>query len=285
MTDRYGKDGYQYHKCPYFWNAIQKYGWENFEHIVLIDNLSKEMADIMESELIKKYNTTNVEHGYNITLGGDGCKLSRIKQYSKFGKYICTYNSIMEASNDTDIPELTIRSSCANHGTILTRNKYRWTYEDEELAEIITLHTRNKEINQYNLNGTFIKTWESAKEIEKDYGYNHSKIASCCRGRQKTAYGYIWRYNLGDTSDLNLSEKYHESKKGKHNNHHKKKIVQLDFNSNLIEIWESELIAAKELFDSTDTSSINKCCAGKIKSAHGYKWMNYDDYISQFLST
>ena len=53
MTDRYGKDGYQYHKCPYFWNAIQKYGWENFEHIVLIENLSKEVADIMESELIK----------------------------------------------------------------------------------------------------------------------------------------------------------------------------------------------------------------------------------------
>ena len=53
MKDRYGKDGYQYHQCTHFWRAIQKYGWDNFEHIVLVENLSKEMANIIESELIK----------------------------------------------------------------------------------------------------------------------------------------------------------------------------------------------------------------------------------------
>ena len=54
MKDRYGKDGYQYHQCTHFWRAIQKYGWDNFEHIILVENLSKEMANIIESELIKK---------------------------------------------------------------------------------------------------------------------------------------------------------------------------------------------------------------------------------------
>ena len=52
---RYGKNGIQYQKCPRFWNAIQKYGWDNFEHIVLIENLTQEIADIVEVELIEKY--------------------------------------------------------------------------------------------------------------------------------------------------------------------------------------------------------------------------------------
>ena len=277
MKDRYGKDGYQYHQCTHFWRAIQKYGWDNFEHIVLIENISKEMANIIESELIKKYDTTNSKYGYNITLGGDGCRLVRIKQYTKFGEYIRTYESIMEASNDTDIPELTIRLSCANKGAFLNRGKYRWTYEDDELVEISTLHTRNKKINQFDLNGTFIKTWDSAKEIENIYGYNHSKIASCCRGRQRTAYGYIWRYNFGDISDLCLSDDYHESKIGKHDNHKKRRVTQFDLNYNKIRTWDSITKACKELFNSSDISSICKCCSGEIQSAHGYKWKYADD--------
>ena len=277
MKDRYGKDGYQYHQCTHFWRAIQKYGWDNFEHIVLIENISKEMANIIESELIKKYDTTNAKYGYNITLGGDGCRLVRIKQYTKFGEYIRTYESIMEASNDTDIPELTIRSSCANKGAFLNRDKYRWTYEDDELVEISTLHTRNKEINQFDLNGMFIKTWNSAKEIEDICGHNHSKIASCCKGRQKTAYGYIWRYNLGDISDLCLSDDYHKSKIGKHNNHKKRKVIQFDLDYNKIRTWDSITKACKELFNSNDISSICKCCSGEIQSAHGYRWKYADD--------
>ena len=283
MKDRYGKDGYQYHQCTHFWRAIQKYGWDNFEHIVLIENISKEMANIIESELIKKYDTTNAKYGYNITLGGDGCRLVRIKQYTKFGEYIRTYESIMEASNDTDIPELTIRSSCANKGAFLNRGKYRWTYEDDELVEISTLHTRNKKINQFDLNGTFIKTWNSAKEIENMYGHNHSKIASCCRGRQRTAYGYIWRYNFGDSSDLCLSDDYHESKIGKHDNHKKRRVTQFDLNYNKIRTWDSITKACKELFNSSDISSICKCCSGEIQSAHGYKW-KYADGIDKSVS-
>ena len=63
-------NGNAYKNCRHFWNAIQKYGWENFEHIVLIENLSLEMANIIEEELIKKYNTTNHNNGYNMKSGG-----------------------------------------------------------------------------------------------------------------------------------------------------------------------------------------------------------------------
>lgn len=49
-------------------------------------------------------------------------------------------------------------------------------------------------INQYDLDGKFIKKFPSSKEIQRQYGFNHSNITKCCRGVYKTMYGYIWRY-------------------------------------------------------------------------------------------
>ena len=37
---RWGKDGNHYRAHIKFYNAIIKYGWENFEHIVLAENVS-----------------------------------------------------------------------------------------------------------------------------------------------------------------------------------------------------------------------------------------------------
>lgn len=70
MRRRSGTTGNGYINCIHFYNAIQKYGWDNFEHIVLIENLSLEMANIIEDELIKKYNTMNSLYGYNMVSGG-----------------------------------------------------------------------------------------------------------------------------------------------------------------------------------------------------------------------
>lgn len=52
-----------------------------------------------------------------------------------------------------------------------------------------------KPINQYDLNGNFIKEWESAKKAVINLkGKYTCSITDCCIGRQKTAYGYIWKY-------------------------------------------------------------------------------------------
>lgn len=56
---------------PYFYHAIQKYGWNNFQHEFLKTNLTQEEADYWERYFIKKYQSTNPQYGYNICEGGE----------------------------------------------------------------------------------------------------------------------------------------------------------------------------------------------------------------------
>ena len=51
-----------------------------------------------------------------------------------------------------------------------------------------------QEINQYDLKGNYIKTWESAKEIEKKLKIKNSQICRCCKNENLTAGGYHWQY-------------------------------------------------------------------------------------------
>lgn len=51
-----------------------------------------------------------------------------------------------------------------------------------------------KPINQYDLKGNFIKMWNYMKEASYELNINLSCICACCRGNQKTAGGFIWRY-------------------------------------------------------------------------------------------
>lgn len=73
------RKGLGYYDNKYFYNAIQKYGWDNFEHIIIAENLSLDDAAKMEIELIAKYKSNDREYGYNHAEGGvvnRGYKLS-----------------------------------------------------------------------------------------------------------------------------------------------------------------------------------------------------------------
>ena len=65
------QNGNGYKSNKYFWNAIKKYGWDNFMHEILFDNLTKEEVKLLEKIYITLYDTTNKNKGYNITKGGE----------------------------------------------------------------------------------------------------------------------------------------------------------------------------------------------------------------------
>lgn len=52
---------------------------------------------------------------------------------------------------------------------------------------------RARRINQYDLKGTFIKTWDSIYDIVNMLQCDRSTIWRCCTGRCKQGKGYVWR--------------------------------------------------------------------------------------------
>lgn len=54
------------------------------------------------------------------------------------------------------------------------------------------LNKRKKKVNQYDLNGNFIKTWDSVTEAQKYY--KNSSISAVCLNKRKSASGFIWKY-------------------------------------------------------------------------------------------
>lgn len=63
----------------HFSRAIQKYGWERISTNILFDNLTEDEAKRIEIELIAKYNTTDPNVGYNVSIGGEshnGCSFN-----------------------------------------------------------------------------------------------------------------------------------------------------------------------------------------------------------------
>lgn len=75
---RFGNNGnnYKHSRNTLFYNAIQKYGWNNFEHKIIytIENESKDdlllALNSLEEQEILKYNSCNREYGYNVESGG-----------------------------------------------------------------------------------------------------------------------------------------------------------------------------------------------------------------------
>lgn len=51
-----------------------------------------------------------------------------------------------------------------------------------------------KKIIQINVDGTIIKEWDSITDAEMKLKINHGKISMVCRGKRKTAGGYLWKY-------------------------------------------------------------------------------------------
>jgi len=60
---------------------------------------------------------------------------------------------------------------------------------------VLIAHEKNKKkVNQLDLNGSYIRTWNSMKEIQKEMHIHYQSISNCCLGKNKTAYGFKWEY-------------------------------------------------------------------------------------------
>jgi hypothetical protein len=65
------------------------------------------------------------------------------------------------------------------------------------LGKIGKLCPNSKKVNQYDLNGNFIKTWDSLSDVKRELNIATSTISAVCANKRgyKSTGGFIWRYN------------------------------------------------------------------------------------------
>lgn len=196
---RWQNNGREY-KGFTFGYAIEKYGWDNFDHIILFENLTREEACKKEIELIAYYNTTDNAYGYNISKGGDGVykDFRKIYQYSLDGKFIKEHISIEEIVEELNLKHVKNVYACCN-GKRSSAYGYRWFYEyqGEVIDALIdrferTAKSRRIKVYQYSLDGKFIKEYQSSEEVRKELNVY---IDPCLRGITCSAGGFQWFYD------------------------------------------------------------------------------------------
>lgn len=182
---RWGRSGSGYRGQSLMYSAIKKYGWDNIQHIVLCSGLSKESAYKHELELISQYQTTDLQHGYNLSIGGyGGYGVKRSEE---------TRKKIRDNHADTS------GENCYWFGKKLSqshRDKISANHADFTEGK----HPRAKPVYCVELDRRF----DCTRQAERILGIRH--VANCCRGTRKTAGGYHWVYaneNGGETNEQN----------------------------------------------------------------------------------
>lgn len=64
-----------------------------------------------------------------------------------------------------------------------------WLRKNAEAAK----RTKSKPVDQFTLDGKFVKRWPSATDAARELGISKCHISSCCNGKRKSAGGYIWK--------------------------------------------------------------------------------------------
>ena len=270
---RWGSNGCGYMDNAYFWKAIQKYGWNNFQHEILFENLTKEEAEQKEIDLIAKYQSNKAEFGYNISSGGaynPNVTLKPVKQYTREGVFVEEHECIKYASIDTNISKSSINLCCTNK--LKTAGGFIWRYADQELTEqYLTWCNRDERkdnniaVRQYSKSGEFIQEYESMTIAASKNNTSLTSIILCCKGEYKSVADYIWRYAWEELTQEHLEWCNTLSSDGL-----KKEINQYLRDGTFVCTYES--IGEAHLKTGINRCRIGKCCRGVAKTAGDYLW-------------
>jgi hypothetical protein len=156
-------NGCNYTANEYFYNAIKKYGWEEFSHEILFTGLTKTDAQNKEVELISKWQLNDRNKGYNIQKGGEGV--------------------------DSVSDETRLKISKAKKGQ-------RMSVESRLKMSISRTgkgHFRSVPVAQYDDNGNKLAEFSNSREAERATGIESRNIRKCISGERQHAGGFVWK--------------------------------------------------------------------------------------------
>lgn len=193
-VERRWRNGKGY-KTGVFRKAIDKYGWDNFEHVIIKEGLTKEEANLLEISLIKEYKKLGLS--YNITDGGEGAPGYRHSEETRQkmsikgkGRKMPEHVKLIVSTRFKGIPlteEHKLKISIALQGKPKSgeaKLKMKLNHNYHDLVEIIKLDRE----------GNIICTYPSIADASRDTGILQTHISRCARGKRPSAGGFKWKY-------------------------------------------------------------------------------------------
>lgn len=212
---RWGYSGQKYTHCNKFLNAIHKYGWDNFQHIILC-RTNKERAVLLEKALIAYYKRKNIS--YNLADGGEGsdavsdetkAKLHKIKSANPpmKGKHhtLEARKKISEAGKKrvyTEEQKRQIAKAGAKGRETMKKNGWKQLIKAAKKSAI----KHSIPVLQLDLDGNIIREFPStiAADIFCHNGKRQNHIAEVCNGKRKTDAGFRWVYKKDYTEERRI---------------------------------------------------------------------------------
>jgi len=210
-SSKYYNRAYRHKSRSDFWKKVANKG--GYEVEILMDDLTWEQACEKEKEFIKLYGRIDLKNGclVNMTNGGDGALNAIISEKTRKSVAEANRRRIFtdeqkekmaeRMSKRNKDPELRakITEGLRNSEKVLAnaRNlgiKAKGIKHSDLTKKKMSDSKIKKPIIQYDLNGNFIKKWESSCQIERDLNFDQSNVSHCCKGLSKQRYGFKWEY-------------------------------------------------------------------------------------------
>ena len=141
-------------------------------------------------------------------------------------------------------------------------------YSSEELRERERgkNNPRAQSVKQLDLNGNFIKEYDTITQASKETGIGLARISDVARGNGKTAGGFVWKFS----NDKNI---HHKKKPVYHieNDKNLKPILQYDLNGTFIREYRG-IAEATRINGFNHRTNIISNLKGRTKSAYGFVW-------------
>lgn len=215
LKERAKNNAKGYKGCSAFYNAIQKYGWDNFE-VEILEEVPLDVIDDVEVEYILEYNTSNKEKGYNIVTDRQEFVriFNQIPVYSydgNTGEFIEGFENVSDAERTMGVYRGSIRR-ILNDSLHHVKNRL-WKTEKFDKVEVIKNNNQPTSLTVYIYDaktGDFLQEFASVREAARETGYNRSTIQEqLTKDVINRAKKYIFRYfkvdNLFNESSTTIS--------------------------------------------------------------------------------
>lgn len=186
--------------------AWNKYGEDAFEFSV-VEYVDRERLLEVEQEYIDRLNPCDPKVGYNISKMASAVCLKG-PDNPNYGKPMSGMQKekIRQSLLGHEVSEETrtaISKSCKGlltgrknpmYGLPVSQERRRAQSEKMKGRFSGENNPAARPVIKYDLDMNFLGAYATAKQAAATVGGDNSNISTCCRGRYKTAYGYIWRY-------------------------------------------------------------------------------------------